>query len=119
MGNTEKFGQDAVLRARVLLLGSEPPSWWEEVTAYRVLATVSPAAYLPRLVAALLECRTRSVLATDAKAVLALLAEAVEAARRIAPDEPGGLRLLSEALQAHEEAARHLDGDTPPIVTGA
>ncbi|MFB7514886.1 hypothetical protein [Streptomyces sp. NPDC056144] len=116
MGNTEQYSQDAVLRARVLLLGSEPPSWWEGVMAYRVLATVSPAAYLPRLVEALLECRKRSPLAADPRVALALLAEAVEAARRMDSADPNRPRLLAEALHGHEAAARLLGGD-PPIVT--
>lgn len=70
---------DTVLRARVLLLGSGRPSRAELVGAYRVLAEVSPKAYVPKLVDALLVLRCES---RDPKADVALAAEASRAARR-------------------------------------
>lgn len=76
-----KIDHDAVLRARVLLLGSGRLSLLEQVHAYRVLAEVSPKAYLPKLVDALLSMSYRS---RNPEVDLALGAEAVEATRKIA-----------------------------------
>ncbi|MFI8962312.1 hypothetical protein ACIGO8_09370 [Streptomyces sp. NPDC053493] len=101
MRNSEEIDQDAVLRARVLLLGSGRLDLAEEVGAYRVLARVSPKAYLPKLVDAVLlwSYRTR-----DRAAELALISEAVEAARRIDADVTGGTERLGRALAARERA---------------
>jgi hypothetical protein len=46
--------EEAVLWARTLLLGSRGSNTQQQVEAYRVLARVSPAAYLPRLSDALI-----------------------------------------------------------------
>ncbi|WP_030770861.1 hypothetical protein [Streptomyces sp. NRRL F-2664] len=98
-----KIDHDAVLRARVLLLGSGQPSPLEEVHAYRVLAQVSPKAYLPKLVDALISMSHRG---RGPEVNLALATEAVEAARRIGDGAPTAMRLerLSRALHAHERA---------------
>ncbi|QIQ04067.1 hypothetical protein [Streptomyces liangshanensis] len=91
---------DAVLRARVLLLGSRQPGRAELVDAYRVLAEVSPKAYLPGLVDALLALRYGS---RDPKVGLELAAEASRAARRTeagAPRREEGLRRALDAYQA-------------------
>ncbi|QXE38042.1 hypothetical protein KQY30_31230 [Streptomyces sp. GMY02] len=90
---------DAVLRARVLLLGSGRPGRAELVDAYRVLAEVSPKAYVPKLVDALLALRHES---RDPKVDIALAAEASRAARRIevgAPNRAGRLRRALDAYQ--------------------
>lgn len=101
MTDAGKIDQDAVLRARVLLLGSDRPSRRDEVYAYRLLAQVSPAAYLPKLVVALVaygyDARTDGARA-------ALHAEAAEAARRLAPDAPDRAGLWGRALGACERS---------------
>ncbi|MFE9462838.1 hypothetical protein ACFYNW_04040 [Streptomyces virginiae] len=95
------INHDAVLRARVLLLGSGRLSVLEQVDAYRVLAEVSPKAYLPKLVDALLlmSYRTR-----NPEVELALTTEAVEAARRIEAGLPTRAERLRRALDAHQRA---------------
>ncbi|MEV6393417.1 hypothetical protein AB0M39_01275 [Streptomyces sp. NPDC051907] len=90
---------DAVLRARVLLLGSGRPSQAELVGAYRVLAEVSPKAYMPKLVDALLGLRYES---RDPKVDLALAAEASRAARRIEVGAPNRAERLHRALDAYQ-----------------
>ncbi|MFG2869513.1 hypothetical protein [Streptomyces sp. NPDC048338] len=96
-----KFDHDAVLRARVLLLGSGRLRPLEEVHAYRVLAEVSPKAYLPKLVDALLSMSYRS---RDPEVDLTLTAEAVEAARRIHAGAPARAERLRRALDAYQRA---------------
>ncbi|MGY9065182.1 hypothetical protein [Streptomyces sp. CAS3] len=91
---------DEVLRARVLLLGSGRPSRAQLLGAYRVLAEVSPNAYLPKLVDALLALRHES---RDPEVEIALAAEASRAARVIevgAPDRAERLRRALDAYQA-------------------
>ncbi|MFE7707608.1 hypothetical protein ACFU6I_17805 [Streptomyces sp. NPDC057486] len=90
---------DAVLRARVLLLGSGRPSRAELVGAYRVLAEVSPKAYVPKLVDALLALQYES---RDPKVDVALAAEASRAARRIEVGAPNRAERLRRALDAYQ-----------------
>ncbi|MEU6975163.1 hypothetical protein [Streptomyces sp. NPDC046371] len=101
MGDTSGIDQDAVLRARVLLLGSGRLDPWQEVGAYRVLAEVSPRAYLPKLVGALLAYVHR---VADQGSAAAPAGEAVAAARRLDPGTPHAAELLGRALSAHEYA---------------
>ncbi|MFI8288412.1 hypothetical protein EAO71_33165 [Streptomyces sp. ms191] len=96
-----KIDHDAVLRARVLLLGSGRLRLLEEVHAYRVLAEVSPKAYLPKLVDAVLLMSYRS---RDPEVDLTLTAEAVEAARRIEAGAPARAERLGRALNAYQRA---------------
>ncbi|MGW1465582.1 hypothetical protein ACWCPT_14750 [Streptomyces sp. NPDC002308] len=104
---------DAVLRARVLLLGSGRPSRAELVRAYRVLAEVSPKAYMPKLVDGLLALRHES---RDPEVDVALAAEASRAARRMdagAPDREERLRRALDAYQASLFAlGRRTEGHT-------
>ncbi|MFF7505172.1 hypothetical protein ACFZBM_38050 [Streptomyces lavendulae] len=90
---------DAVLRARVLLLGSGRPSRAELVGAYRVLAEVSPKAYVPKLVDALLALHYEL---RDPKAAVALTAEASRAARGMEAGAPNRAQLLRRALDDHQ-----------------
>ncbi|MFJ3309968.1 hypothetical protein ACIPSA_44600 [Streptomyces sp. NPDC086549] len=53
MDHSEKVDQDAVLRARTMLLGSGRLSLARQIEAYRVLAKVGPLTYLPKLCDAL------------------------------------------------------------------
>ncbi|GAA2772314.1 hypothetical protein GCM10019017_15050 [Streptomyces showdoensis] len=101
-GNSGKIDHDAVLRARVLLLGSGRLSLWQEVTAYRVLAEVSPRAYLPKLAHALV---VQGYRLRDPESALALFREAAAAARRLDAGDPKRAELLRNALSA---CARHL-----------
>ncbi|MFF3765309.1 hypothetical protein ACFYYR_14650 [Streptomyces sp. NPDC001922] len=99
MHHSATIDHDAVLRARTMLLASGRRTPYEEVEAYRVLARVSPAAYLPRLVHALLHLsydRAYDRLHTER---LALLEEAVAAARAVDPAEPARADLLHSALE--------------------
>ncbi|MFI6421714.1 hypothetical protein ACIBG6_30430 [Streptomyces sp. NPDC050842] len=102
MNHSENIDQDAVLRARTMLLGSGWPSLSQEVEAYRVLAKVSPAAYLPKLVRALNAYGPGFRDRPDMR--LALDAEAAEAARRLDATETNGARLLCQALHAYQHA---------------
>ncbi|MEX0167620.1 hypothetical protein [Streptomyces sp. LMG1-1-1.1] len=101
MGDTAKVDQDTVLRARVLLLGSGRLTVRERVGAYRVLAVVSPQAYLPKLVDALIE-RTYELDAPELH--VALYAEALDAARRLDADAPHREERLSRSLSGYEHA---------------
>ncbi|MFJ7589316.1 hypothetical protein ACIQZO_18445 [Streptomyces sp. NPDC097617] len=93
---------DAVLRARVALLGSQILPIRHEVAAYRVLAQVSPLAYLPLLTAALYEY-SRQDFAHLPETALALRAEAVAAARRMYAMEPTRETLLIGALNRYRQ----------------
>ncbi|MEU3721302.1 hypothetical protein [Streptomyces sp. NPDC031705] len=88
-----------MLRARVLLLGSGRPSRAELVGAYRVLAEVSPKAYGPKLVDALLALRYES---RDPKVDVALAAEASRAARRMEAGAAKRAERLCRALDAYQ-----------------
>lgn len=104
MGNTSDSGtvdHDAVLRARVLLLGSGPLSAWQEIGAYRVLAGVSPRAYLPKLVGALI---TQAHHTRDHEQAFALFAQAADDARRLGAGTPDGAEPLCHALDARRRA---------------
>ncbi|MFI1812655.1 hypothetical protein ACH414_20225 [Streptomyces sp. NPDC020422] len=98
MGNID---HDAVLRARVLLLGSGRLGPWEEIGAYRVLAEVSPRAYLPKLVDALLAQAGHT---RDPERALALFEEAADGARRLGAGLPDGNGPLLCALDARRRA---------------
>ncbi|MFJ8887763.1 hypothetical protein ACIRJR_30760 [Streptomyces sp. NPDC102402] len=101
MNHRESVDHDAVLRARTLLLGSGTINIHEAVDAYRLLAEVSPAVYLPRLAQALLEYGTADP--RDPGTRLAVLTEAAAAARRMAAAEPRRAGLLRKALEACEQ----------------
>ncbi|MET9463953.1 hypothetical protein ABZY44_03840 [Streptomyces sp. NPDC006544] len=101
MNSSPNISHDAVLRARVALLGSGTLPVKEEVAAYRVLVHVSPLAYLPRLAVALWEYSRQC--ADQPRTVLALHVESVEAARRMCAMEPGRTDLLVGALLAYRE----------------
>ncbi|MFI7355935.1 hypothetical protein ACIBTP_18535 [Streptomyces avidinii] len=96
-----KIDHDAVLRARVLLLGSGRPGLLEEVHAYRVLAEVSPKAYLPKLVDGLLSMSYRS---RDPEVDLRLASEALAASRRIEPGAPSRAERLCRVLDVYQAA---------------
>ncbi|MEU6294030.1 hypothetical protein [Streptomyces erythrochromogenes] len=100
MNHTAHISHDAVLRARVALLGSQALTVRQEVAAYRVLARVSPLAYLPLLARALC-AYSRQEFADQPGTALALRAEAVEAARRMYSLEAGRLQLLVVVLRAY------------------
>ncbi|MFE4309910.1 hypothetical protein ACFRR6_28115 [Streptomyces sp. NPDC056891] len=101
MGNTAKWDEDAVLRARVLLLGSGRLGLQEQLRAYRVLAEVSPRAYLPKLVDTLLQAGYN---ADDPEVELALYTEGVAAGRRIGAGAPNRMERLFRALHFRERA---------------
>ncbi|MFJ7157301.1 hypothetical protein ACIQUQ_20425 [Streptomyces sp. NPDC101118] len=90
-----KIDHDAVLQARVLLLGSGRPSVGEQVAAYRVLLEVNRQAYAPKLVDALLAMGGR-----DPEVRLTLAVEAVEVARSIEAGTPSRAERLNRALGA-------------------
>ncbi|MFF4081157.1 hypothetical protein ACFYZN_17375 [Streptomyces sp. NPDC001777] len=114
MNPTENVDQDAVLRARTVLLGSGRPDARQELEAYRVLAEVSPRAYLPKLCRALISAGHARELRDHPDAQLALYAEAVAVARRIGADDPNRTEILVRALSAHQrqlyEAGRRAEG---------
>ncbi|WP_405708374.1 MULTISPECIES: hypothetical protein [unclassified Streptomyces] len=98
MNHSGKVDQDDIVRARNILLASGLRTPREEVDAYRVLARVSPASYLPLL------ARSLQRLAYDpgsgGKHVdsLALCEEAVAVARSIDPAETARAKVLYGAL---------------------
>ncbi|MFJ3714217.1 hypothetical protein [Streptomyces sp. NPDC090057] len=100
MNHTGKIDQDDILRARNALLGTGRRTAREEVDAYRVLAQVGPASYLPLLVRALHRLSYDTSTGTKHAACLALYEEAVTAARSIDPAEPTRAEVLYGALDA-------------------
>lgn len=102
MNPMANINHDAVLRARVALLGSQALPVRQQVAAYRVLAQVSPLAYLPLLAVALYDY-SRQDFAHLPETALALRAESVAAARRMYGLEPGRVELLVAALAAYKE----------------
>ncbi|MFF5920733.1 hypothetical protein ACFY8C_20670 [Streptomyces flavochromogenes] len=101
MNHSENVDHDAVLRARTMLLGSGRPSWRQEVEAYRVLAEVSPAAYLPKLAATLTSYRNNHWRTARPEVELACHAEAADAARRIDRGEPNRTEVLCWTLDSY------------------
>ncbi|WP_329620411.1 hypothetical protein OG357_07585 [Streptomyces sp. NBC_01255] len=102
MNHSENVDQDAVLRARTMLLGSGRLSLSQEVEAYRVLAKVSPAAYLPKLGSALVSYGYEVGDRGGQELRLALHAEAVDTGRRIDAHEPQRTAVLCQALDAYQ-----------------
>lgn len=100
MSESVKINHDAVLRARVALLGSEKPSVAQRVAAYRVLVQVSPPAYLPLLAVALGKYARREF-SDRPDIALTLLAESVDAARRMYALEPARSALLVGSLREY------------------
>ncbi|MER7468335.1 hypothetical protein [Streptomyces sp. NPDC097981] len=96
MNHSANINHDAVLRARVFLLGSEKPTVRQRVAAYRVLVQVSPLAYLSRLAVDLIKYSKE--FAGRPEIVLTLRAESVGAARRLHELESGRQRLLITSL---------------------
>ncbi|MFE8940836.1 hypothetical protein ACFYNX_25555 [Streptomyces sp. NPDC007872] len=111
---SQNIDQDAVLRARTMLLGSGRLGLPQEVEAYRVLAKVSPAAYLPKLVRALVSYGHEVGRRRGPEREVVLHAEAADAARRIGADHPRRVELLRAALGAYErtlfELGRRAEG---------
>ncbi|MFF9143625.1 hypothetical protein ACF1BN_02015 [Streptomyces sp. NPDC014861] len=95
-GNAGDVDQDAVMRARVLLLGSGRLSESQKMEAYRVLAPVSPAVYAPKLVTLLAWAR-----ATTPRRREELALEAVAAARLLGADHPLRTEVLCRALGSY------------------
>ncbi|MER6142161.1 hypothetical protein ABT174_19305 [Streptomyces sparsogenes] len=102
MNPAKKVDQDDVLRARMLLLGSGYVSLDQEIEAYRVLAEVSPMAYLPKLAEALVSKGYRTELWDRPDMQLALHTEAVATARRIEANHPKRTEVLVHALGAYQ-----------------
>lgn len=93
---------DAALRARVLLLGTGRLDLLQEVTAYRALLPFSPAVHAPKLVRALAELSRDPQVRHLPEARLALLDEAVAAARGMAADDPRRPEVLVQALRSRQ-----------------
>ncbi|MFE2290260.1 hypothetical protein [Streptomyces sp. NPDC059452] len=122
MDTSGTVDQDDIVRAQAILLASGRRTPYEEVDAYRVLAQVSPAPYLPRLVGALLSLsyepgygsapRRGDDSAATARqrqaACLALREEAVVAARAVDPAEPARADLLYQALDSCQKGLYEL-----------
>ncbi|MFI8007018.1 hypothetical protein [Streptomyces sp. NPDC086010] len=98
MNHWGKADQDDILRARNVLLASGRRTPREEVDAYRVLAQVSPAAYLPLLAKALQRLSYDAGRGRKRPDCLALCEEAVAAARCIDAAEPARSDVLYKAL---------------------
>ncbi|MCY0921503.1 hypothetical protein OS965_25495 [Streptomyces sp. H27-G5] len=108
MNPSAHINHHAVLRARVALLGSGKPPLGERVAAYRVLAQVSPLAYLPLLAVALGKYARREF-ADRPDIALALHMESVAAARRMCALEPERVELLVHSLTLYREQLIHMD----------
>ncbi|MFF1590696.1 hypothetical protein ACFVY0_21625 [Streptomyces sp. NPDC058286] len=100
MNHSGNVDQDDIAQARNVLLASGRRTPREEVDAYRILAQVSPAAYLPRLAKALQRLSYDTSSGRRHPACLALCEEAVAAARAIDPAEPARADVLHEALDS-------------------
>ena len=101
MDHTDKVDQDAVLRARTMLLGSGRPSLGRQIEAYRVLSVVSPLAYLPKLTEALLSYGYAPEIRDQPEIQLARHAEAAATARLVDAGDPKRTALLVRALSAY------------------
>lgn len=101
MNHSRKVDQDDIVRARNVLLASGRRTPGEEVDAYRVLAQVSPASYLPLLAGALQRLCYDTGSGTRHASAPELCAEAVAVARRIDPAEPARADVLYQALDSH------------------
>ncbi|MCX5609845.1 MULTISPECIES: hypothetical protein [unclassified Streptomyces] len=108
MNHTAKINHDAVLRARVALLGSGTLPVRQQVAAFRVLVQVSPLAYLPLLAVALYDY-SRQEFADRPETALALRAESVAAARRMYALEPERADLLLASLAGYREQLGLMD----------
>ncbi|MFJ3204455.1 hypothetical protein [Streptomyces sp. NPDC086989] len=108
MNPTENINHDAVLRARVALLGSGTLPVGQQVAAYRVLVRVSPLAYLPLLAVALFQY-SQWEFAHRPEIALALRTESVAAARRMCDLEPDRTQLLLTALVHYSEQLAVMD----------
>ncbi|MDJ0375501.1 hypothetical protein QMK19_39430 [Streptomyces sp. H10-C2] len=102
MKHSGKVDQDDIVWARNVLLASGRRTEREEVDAYRVLAQVGPAAYLPRLVSALLSLSYDTARGERHPACLALREEAVTAARAVDPADSARADLLYRALDGYQ-----------------
>ncbi|MFF9199131.1 hypothetical protein ACF09L_28390 [Streptomyces sp. NPDC014779] len=100
-----KTDRDAVVRAQVLLLGTEEPELLERIAAYRALAEVGPLTYLPKLSGALCELADAPVLEDRPELRLRYFSEALEIARRLGEDEPARDALVREARSGCERVA--------------
>ncbi|MFK4212698.1 hypothetical protein [Streptomyces sp. NPDC030920] len=100
MNHSGKVDRDDIMRARNVLLASGRRTPREEVDAYRVLAQVSPASYLPLLARALQRLSYDTGTGKKHAACLALCEEAVAAARAIDPAEPARADVLYGALNS-------------------
>ncbi|MFE7579693.1 hypothetical protein ACFU5Z_33610 [Streptomyces sp. NPDC057521] len=98
MNHSRKVDQDDIVRARNVLPASGRRTPREEVDAYRVLAQVSPASYLPRLARALQALGFENSHRHTRPDRLALCEEAVAVARSIDPGEPTRADVLYDAL---------------------
>ncbi|MFE7562737.1 hypothetical protein [Kitasatospora sp. NPDC057500] len=102
------MNQDAVLRARMLLLSTDrrvlrgPRGLW----AYRVLTQVSPEVYGSKLARVLVEATRFPEVGGLPKARLALLEEAVATALALDPRNPYRDQVLTLALAAREAELR-------------
>ncbi|MEU5539120.1 hypothetical protein [Streptomyces sp. NPDC020362] len=114
MNHSGKVDQDDIVRARNVLLASGRRTPREEVDAYRVLAQVSPASYLPRLARALQRLSYDSGSGEKHASSLALCEEAVAVARSIDPAEPARADVLYGALDTCQRelytVSRHAEG---------
>ncbi|WP_405791269.1 hypothetical protein OG753_33890 [Streptomyces sp. NBC_00029] len=100
MNRSGKFDQDDIVRARNVLLASGYRSPREEVDAYRVLAQVGPASYLPLLAKALQGLSYDTRIGKWHPSALALCEEAVAVARSMDPAEPTRADALYGALNS-------------------
>ncbi|GAA1401800.1 hypothetical protein GCM10009639_44610 [Kitasatospora putterlickiae] len=102
------MNQDAVLRARTLLLSTDrrvlrgPRGLW----AYRLLTRVSPEVYGSKLARVLVDATGFPEVSGLPEARLALLEEAVATARALDPRNPFRDRVLALALAAREAELR-------------
>ncbi|GHE27625.1 hypothetical protein GCM10018781_80260 [Kitasatospora indigofera] len=114
------MNHDMVLRTRVLLLDEGRLGPTVELRAFRLMASVSPAAYLPKLSRALVA--SSSGLKRWARPELwpAFLEEAVAAAERMDVSDPLRADVLFEArdaYQAHLRAVGRLSEALPGSAT--
>ncbi|MES5823940.1 hypothetical protein [Streptomyces sp. RG80] len=102
MDDAQKVDQDAVQRARTMLLGSDGLSVAEQVEAYRVLSVVSPLTYVPKLADALVAYGYEPELRDLPDVRLVWHAEAVATARRIDEGDPNRTELLVRVLDSYQ-----------------
>ncbi|MFC9325515.1 hypothetical protein [Kitasatospora sp. NPDC057015] len=113
------MNHDMVLRTRVLLLDEGRLSPMVELRAFRLMASVSPAAYLPKLSRALVASSSGLKRWARPEMWSAFLEEAVAAAERMDVSDPLRAEVLAEAVGAYRQQLALVERQSDAIAVRA